>query len=79
MLSGSLPPKKMGYYMGIFNFFIVIPQIVAASILGFLVTTFFESEFIYAIILGGASMIIAGLLCLNVDDRDEVVMKEGEA
>ncbi|WP_424963792.1 MFS transporter [Ekhidna sp.] len=79
MLSGSLPPKKMGYYMGIFNFFIVIPQIVAASILGFLVATFFESEFIYAIILGGASMIIAGLLCLNVDDRDEVFMKEGEA
>ncbi len=79
MLSGSLPPKKMGYYMGIFNFFIVIPQIVAASILGFLVATFFESQFIYAIILGGVSMIIAGVLCLKVDDRDEVVMKEGEA
>ena len=79
MLSGSLPPKKMGYYMGIFNFFIVIPQIVAASILGFLVATFFESQFIYAIVLGGASMIIAGLFCLRVDDKDEVVMKEGEA
>ncbi|MEP3908548.1 MFS transporter [Ekhidna sp.] len=79
MLSGSLPPKKMGYYMGIFNFFIVIPQIVAASILGFLVTTFFSSEFIYAIVIGGASMIIAGVLCLRVDDQDEVVMKQGEA
>ncbi len=78
MLSGSLPPKKMGYYMGIFNFFIVIPQIVAASILGFLVSTFFESEFIFAIVIGGASMIIGGILCLRVDDRDEVVMKEGE-
>ena len=78
MLSGSLPPQKMGYYMGIFNFFIVIPQIVAASILGFLVTTFFNSEFIYAIVIGGASMIVGGLLCLRVDDQDEVVMKEGE-
>ena len=64
--------------MGIFNFFIVIPQIVAASILGFLVTTFFNSEFIYAIVIGGASMIVGGLLCLRVDDQDEVVMKEGE-
>lgn len=79
MLSGSLPPKKMGYYMGIFNFFIVIPQIVAASILGFLVTSFFNSEFIYAIVLGGGSMIIAGLLCLRVDDKEEVMMKQDEA
>jgi maltose/moltooligosaccharide transporter len=37
ILTGSLPPSKMGYYMGVFNFFIVIPQIVAASILGFMV------------------------------------------
>ena len=64
--------------MGIFNFFIVIPQIVAASILGFLIATFFESQFIYAIILGGASMIIAGFLSLKVDDKDEVVMNERE-
>ena len=79
MLSGSLPADKMGYYMGIFNFFIVIPQIVAASVLGFLVTTFFDSEFIFALVMGGASMIIAGLLCLKVDDQDEVVMKQNEA
>lgn len=79
MLSGALPPKKMGYYMGIFNFFIVIPQIVAASVLGFLVTTFFNSEFIYAIVLGGISMIIAGILCLRVDDHEEVMMKQDAA
>jgi maltose/moltooligosaccharide transporter len=35
MLSGSLPSEKMGYYMGVFNFFIVIPQIVAGTVLGF--------------------------------------------
>jgi len=78
MLSGSIPAKKMGYYMGIFNFFIVIPQIVAASILGFLVTTYFNGEFIFAIVLGGASMIVAGLLCLRVNDNDNVEMKQGE-
>ena len=79
MLSSSLPAQKMGYYMGIFNFFIVIPQIVAASILGFLVSTFFNSEFIYALIIGGGSMILAGLLCLVVNDKDEVLMKENAA
>lgn len=79
MLSASLPAKKMGYYMGIFNFFIVIPQIVAASVLGFLVTTFFDSQFIFAIILGGGSMLLAGLLCLLVKDDDEVVMGQGQA
>ena len=37
ILTGSLPPSKLGYYMGVFNFFIVIPQIVAAALLGFIV------------------------------------------
>ncbi|GHB81547.1 MFS transporter [Persicitalea jodogahamensis] len=70
MLAGSLPASKMGYYMGVFNFFIVIPQIVAAALLGFLVKSIFGGEPIYALVLGGVSMILAGLLCLFVDDRD---------
>jgi maltose/moltooligosaccharide transporter len=74
MLSTSIPQQKMGYYMGIFNFFIVIPQIVAASILGFVLSRLFEGESIYALIIGGASMILAGLLSLLVNDRDEVVL-----
>ncbi len=69
ILTGALPADKMGVYMGIFNFFIVIPQIVAASILGFLVKQLFNSEPIYALILGGISMILAGILTLLVDDR----------
>ena len=68
MLAGALPANKMGYYMGVFNFFIVIPQLVAASVLGFLLSSFFDSQPIYALIIGGGSMIVAGLLCLNVDD-----------
>lgn len=70
MLAGALPADKMGYYMGVFNFFIVIPQIVAAALLGFLVKFFFQGEAIYALVLGGAAMLLAGGLCLRVDDRD---------
>ncbi len=70
ILAGSLPAEKMGVYMGIFNFFIVIPQITAAAILGFFVRDIFLGEAIYALLLGAASMIIAGLFTLFVDDID---------
>ena len=72
ILTGSLPAKKMGTYMGIFNFFIVIPQIMAASILGFFVKSLFHGESIYALVTGGVSMFIAALLILFVNDVDEV-------
>jgi maltose/moltooligosaccharide transporter len=68
ILSNSLPANKMGVYMGIFNFFIVIPQILAASILGFIVTKIFEGQPIYALIVGGVSMLIAGVLTLRVKE-----------
>ncbi|MBK6267284.1 MFS transporter [Marivirga sp. S37H4] len=74
MLSSALPAEKMGYYMGVFNFFIVIPQIVAAGLLGFILRTFFQNDSIYALIVGGASMILAGLLSLWVNDKDEVAL-----
>jgi maltose/moltooligosaccharide transporter len=74
MLSGSLPAEKMGYYMGVFNFFIVIPQIIAGTVLGFMLTHLFHGESIYILVSGGVSMIIAGLLSLRVDDMDEVVL-----
>lgn len=75
MLSGSLPAEKMGYYMGVFNFFIVIPQIIAGTVLGFMLTHLFGGQSIFILVAGGISMFIAGLLCLRVDDRDEVVMQ----
>ncbi|HQK70844.1 MAG TPA: MFS transporter, partial [Bacteroidales bacterium] len=70
ILTGSLPPEKMGTYMGIFNFFIVIPQIMAASILGFLVKHLFGGESIFAIVTGGVSMFLAAVSVLFVDDKD---------
>ncbi len=70
ILTGALPSNKMGTYMGIFNFFIVIPQILAASILGFLVKRFFADEAIYALILGGISMFIAAFSVIFVKDEN---------
>lgn len=71
ILAGSLPPQKMGVYMGIFNFFIVIPQITAAAILGFFVKNFFGNEAIYALLTGGLSLFIAAFLVLFVNDVDD--------
>jgi maltose/moltooligosaccharide transporter len=68
ILTGALPAKKMGVYMGIFNFFIVIPQIVAASILGFMVKSLFDSHSIYALLVGGASLVLAAVLVVFVKD-----------
>ncbi len=76
MLSGALPSNKMGYYMGVFNFFIVIPQLVAASILGFLVSKFFNSEPIYALLIGGVSMILAGIIALLINDKSQINLNE---
>jgi maltose/moltooligosaccharide transporter len=76
MLSGVLPSSKMGYYMGVFNFFIVIPQLVAASILGFLVSSYFNSEPIYALLIGGCSMILAGVIALTINDKSNIVIND---
>ncbi len=70
ILTGSLPRKKMGVYMGIFNFFIVIPQITAAAILGFFVKNIFADQAIYAVVLGGISMIAAAVMVNFVNDKD---------
>jgi maltose/moltooligosaccharide transporter len=70
ILAGALPPSKMGYYMGVFNFFIVIPQIVAAALLGFIVGRFFGGHAIDALLIGGLSLVIAAVLTVKVKDDD---------
>lgn len=69
MLSGMLPPQKMGVYMGIFNFFIVIPQLLAASVLGLILNTLFDNQPIYALITGGVLMMCAGIAVLFVEQN----------
>lgn len=68
LLSDSVPAAKMGVFMGIFNFFIVIPQLVAASLLGFLLRHFFGGQPIQALTIGGISLIVAGLCVLRVQE-----------
>jgi maltose/moltooligosaccharide transporter len=68
ILTGSLPTHKMGVYMGIFNFFIVIPQIMAATILGFMVKALYDGNSILALLTGGISMVVAAILILFVKD-----------
>jgi len=71
LLAGVLPANKMGIYMGIFNFFIVIPQLVAASLLGLLLREFFGGQPIHGLVIGGASLALAGALTLMVDRAAE--------
>jgi maltose/moltooligosaccharide transporter len=69
ILSGAIPAKKMGVYMGLFNFFIVIPQIIAASAFGSMVRNLFNGQAIYALVAGGISMAIAAFMMIVVDDK----------
>ena len=71
LLSSNLPSHKMGIYMGIFNFFIVIPQLVAASVLGLILREYFDLQSIYGLVIGGVLMITAGFATLLVDKDAE--------
>jgi len=59
--------------MGIFNFFIVIPQIINGIIGGPIVKRIYDSQAIYAIIFAGVCLIIASLAVRFVEDKDEIV------
>jgi maltose/moltooligosaccharide transporter len=72
LLSDNLPAEKMGVYMGIFNFFIVIPQLLAASVLGFLLRTFMGGAPVYALAIGGASLLLAGIAVLRVQPKENL-------
>ncbi|NLI99545.1 MAG: SLC45 family MFS transporter [Bacteroidales bacterium] len=72
ILTGSLPAAKMGTYMGIFNFFIVIPQILAASILGYITSTLFHGQVILTMVLAGFSLILGGVSVFIVQDKDDI-------
>jgi maltose/moltooligosaccharide transporter len=69
MLSNAIPPAKMGFYMGVFNFFIVIPQILASLGLGLLMKHVLGDNPMNAVLLGGCSMVLAGL-CVGFVSKD---------
>lgn len=78
ILAGSVPPKKMGVYMGIFNFFITAPQILNGFVGGYIVKYFYDGQAIYALFSAGVILIIAAICVIFVDDKDDVKIMEEE-
>jgi maltose/moltooligosaccharide transporter len=68
ILSSSIPAGKMGIYMGIFNFFITIPQIINGVVGGPLVKNVYNNEPVYALVLSGIFMICAAVSVIYVYD-----------
>lgn len=73
ILAGALPVHKMGVYMGIFNFFITIPQIVSGILNRPLVKYAFGQEAIYALVMAGVLFLIGAWAVMRVEDKDDVV------
>jgi maltose/moltooligosaccharide transporter len=71
MLANVIPGHKMGFYMGVFNFFIVLPQILAAVVLGKLVDSLLGGDAMKAVLMGGVSMAIASAATLIVGKESE--------
>jgi maltose/moltooligosaccharide transporter len=69
ILAGALPAERMGVYMGIFNFFIVLPEIIAALTFGPLVKNFLGGNLVYAVMAGGVFMLLAAALAQWVDEK----------
>lgn len=74
ILAGSIPHQKMGIYMGIFNFFITLPQITNGIVGGMIVKNLFDSQAIFALVMGGVCLLLAAISVLNVEDKDDVVL-----
>jgi maltose/moltooligosaccharide transporter len=71
ILAGSIPARKMGVYMGIFNFFIVFPQIINALIGGPIVKYIYGGNPIYALVMSGVFMLLGAISVLWVNDTDD--------
>ena len=77
ILSGALPPERIGVYMGVFNFFIVIPEIIAALTFQPIVKYAFGNEPLNVLMMGGVSLMIAAALVTRVEDvADRSVQEE---
>ncbi len=69
ILAGCLPPKKFGIYMGVFNFAIVLPEITASLFFGWIMNHLLDNNRLYAVVAGGAFMVIAASLMHRVQDQ----------
>ena len=69
MLASTLPQDKLGVYMGIFNFFIVLPEIIATLFFGWIMENVLDNNRLAAVMVGGALLGFAALLCLQIRER----------
>jgi maltose/moltooligosaccharide transporter len=74
ILAGSIPSHKMGIYMGMFNFFITLPQIVNGVVGGPIVKYLYGSHAIYSLVMAGVFLIIGAICVRFVEDKDDIVI-----
>ena len=72
ILAGAIPPMKMGIYMGVFNFFITLPQIFSSIVGGPIVKYIYNSQSIYSIVMAGVLLLVAAFSVRFVVDQDDV-------
>jgi maltose/moltooligosaccharide transporter len=68
ILAGAVPANRTGVYMGVFNFFIVIPEIIASLGFKHLVEGLLHNQPVYVVVMGGVSLLVAALCVLRVED-----------
>ncbi len=78
ILSGSLPAKRMGIYMGLFNLTVVIPQIISGIFGGQILKVFFNGKAIYILIFAGVCMIIGAVTVFFVREAETKGQKQTE-
>ncbi len=78
MLAGSLPQERMGVYMGIFNFFIVLPEILASLFFGWIMLHLLNNNRLAAVVAGGVCLLVAAALVLRVDPAHSEPQPEEE-
>ena len=79
MLANNLPSRKMGVNIGIFNIFIVIPQLLAVSVLAMLLDVFFDGDPSYALVIAAVGWFLAGLVILPIQESAAVLIARESA
>jgi maltose/moltooligosaccharide transporter len=74
MLSASIPPQRQGIYQGIFNFFVVLPEVVVALGFGWIMQYLFHEDRLLAVVLGGVSLMIAAMLTFFLKNTEDLML-----
>jgi maltose/moltooligosaccharide transporter len=75
MLSASIPPQRQGIFQGIFNFFVVLPEVVAALGFGWIMQYLLHEDRLLAVVLGGGSLMVAALLTFFLKNTEHLILE----